>query len=308
MRRYLFVALLACGCAAAHATPAPPLPGPDDEQLTASEEDFMARLAERMRQPKHDTPTVMNGLERLLPQWHARQRVKEEAPIENLLTIEVVSQFDQVLDTFQSGGRERRLVAAWALGFSRVPENTLGIDSPHPRAIAALVGALGRDDDQLLRNALLALWKLGDPSTPTAPLLDMMTRHHDPEVRANAALALGTVLSPASAARVTDELLVALSDTEPRVRLHAAGIARRFPNAVCTTRLMQLLPTEQWPYVRAAMAAALGAARSSGAAAELVAMLGSPRAVEVGAARLALTQIFGVDRGPDPSAWSDLLR
>ena len=197
---------------------------------------------------------------------------------------------------------------AYASTFSRVPPNTLGIISPHPRAVEALSEALGRSDDELLRNELLALWKLGDPSTPVEPLLDMMVRHHDPDVRANATLALGTVLTPAGASRMVSELLVALDDTEPRVRVHAAGIAQHFPNPVSTSKLEQLLPREEWPYVRAAMAAALGAARSRSAAPVLVAMLSSPRAVEVGAARLALAQIFGEDRGPDPANWADLVR
>jgi hypothetical protein len=56
------------------------------------------------------------------------------------------------------------------------------------------------------------------------------------------------------------------------------------------------------------MAAALGAARERGAAPLLVGMLGQPRSVESQSARHALAQIFGVDRGDQPGAWSDLLR
>jgi hypothetical protein len=284
------------------------MPRMGEEGLTASEQDFLLRLAERMRSPRNDTPTVMNGLERLLPQWHGKQRMNEERPLENVLTIEVVSHFDQVLETFETGGRERRLIAAWALGFSRVPANGMGIESPHAQAVEALSAALEHSDDEMLRNELLALWKLGDPSTPTQPLLDMMVRHHDPDVRANAALALGTVLTPAGAGRMSDSLLVALEDSEPRVRLHAVGIAQRFPSPASSQRMEQLLPREEWPYVRAAMATALGAARSRSAAPVLLEMLSSPRAVEVGAARVALAQIFGEDRGPDPAAWADLVR
>jgi len=310
MRRCLAIALLACSCTAPDKPqpPVPAMPRMGAEQLTASQQDFLARIAERMRSPKNDTPTVMNGLERLLPQWHARQRMNDERPLENVLTIEVVSHFDQVLATFQTGGRERRLIAAWALGFARVPANDIGIESPHPRAVEALAAALDHSDDELLRNELLALWKLAEPSTPTQPLLDMMVRHHDPDVRANATLALGTVLTPAGAGRISDSLLVALEDSEPRVRLHAAGIAQRFPSRTTSQRLEQLLPREEWATVRAAMATALGAARSRSAGPALVAMLSSPRAIEVGAARLALAQIFGEDRGSDPAAWADLIR
>jgi hypothetical protein len=55
------------------------------------------------------------------------------------------------------------------------------------------------------------------------------------------------------------------------------------------------------------MATALGAARDRQAAAVLVAMLGDPSSIEARSARQALTRIFGVDRGDEPSAWSDLL-
>lgn len=310
MRRCLLFVLIACGCTTAKPLPppTPSLPRMGEMQLSALEEDFLLRIAERMRAPKRDTPTVMNSLERLLPQWHAKQRLNEERPLENILTIEVITHFDQVLQTFTGGGRERRLIAAWALGFSRLPANDMGLLSPHPRAVQALSKALDHSDDELLRNELLALWKLADPDTPTGPLLELMVRHHDPDVRANAALALGTVLRPAGASRIGNDILVALDDSDPRVRLHAAGIAMRFPSPTATSRLEQLLPQEEWPYVRAAMAAALGAARSRAAAPALITMLSSPRAVEVGAARIALAQIFGEDRGRDPSAWADLLR
>jgi hypothetical protein len=310
MNRTLLVTVLACACSASQpaAPTMPSIPRMGDGQLSASESEFLLRLAERMRRPRNDTPTVMNGLEHLLPQWHGKQRLNEEGPLENILTIEVVTHFDQVLGTFRTGGRERRLIAAWALGFSRVPSNTMGITSPHPQAISALTDALEHSDDELLRNELLALWKLADPATPTAPLLDMMVRHHDPDVRANATLALGTILTSSGAARMTDQLLLALADSEPRVRVHATGIAQRFPQPASTRRLEQLLLSEEWPYVRAAMATALGAARSRSAGPALVSMLGSVRAIEVGAARIALTQIFGVDRGPDPAAWADLVR
>jgi len=39
-----------------------------------------------------------------------------------------------------------------------------------------------------------------------------------------------------------------------------------------------------------------------------VAMLRSPQAIESTSARQALAQVYGVDRGADPSAWSDLVR
>jgi len=274
----------------------------------AAHDDFVQRLAEALRRPpEEDAPTALNTLEHLLPAWQADQRRGRAAPLENILTIKVVSHFDDVLLAFQTGTRERRLVAAWALGFSRVPENDLGLVSPHPAARDALVSALREPDDELLRNVLLGLWKLGDEETPLPPLMDVLVQHHDPDVRANAALALGTVLRPATAAAAGDALLVALGDAEPKVRVHAATVVRRFPSPAATQRLLALLPAEQTPLVRAAMATALGAARERQAAPELVDMLGSPREIEALAARDALVEIFGQDRGPNASDWEALL-
>ena len=213
-----------------------------------------------------------------------------------------------MLEAFRSGDRNRRLVAAWALGFSRVPENARGIVSPHPQAVAALVAALDERDDELLRNELLALWKLGDTSVPVTPLLDLLVQHHDADVRSSAALALQTVLTEKTAPAAGDAVQVALTDSDPKVRLHATSIARRFPQPATTARIQELLAAETSPLVRANMALALGAARSRPAGPALVAMLRSPQAIESTSARQALAQVYGVDRGADPSAWSDLVR
>lgn len=295
-------ALLLAACSATHEEPIVVDPA------LAAREDFLHRLDEALRvPPTEDAATTLNTLEHLLPAWQAEQRRGRAAPLENILTIKVVSRFDDVLAAFEAGTRERRLVAAWALGFSRVPENDLGLVSPHAAARDALVGALRDTDDDLLRNVLLGLWKLGDPETPVAPLTELLVEHHDPDVRANAALALGTVLRPGTASAASDALLVALGDGEPRVRVHAASVLRRFPSPTAGERLLQLLPAEEMPLVRAAMATALGAARERRAAPQLVTMLSSPREVEVLAAHGALVEIFGQDRGPRAADWEALL-
>ena len=92
------------------------------------------------------------------------------------------------------------------------------------------------------------------------------------------------------------------------MRLHATSIARRFPQPGTTARIQQLLPEESSPLVRANMALALGAAGARASGPELVGMLRSPQAIESTSARQALAQVYGVDRGADPSAWSDLVR
>ncbi|MBM3985682.1 MAG: hypothetical protein FJ296_08370 [Planctomycetes bacterium] len=304
-------ALLLAACVT---VPAEPPAGGDTaptEARTPAEiarDDFLQRLAEAMRRPDpDDADTLLNSLEHLLPAWLAEQRRGQAAPLENILTIKVVTRFDDVLAAFRTGQRERRLVAAWALGFSRVPDNDLGLVSRHVEARDALVAALSEPDDDLLRNVLLGLWKLGDPATPLRPLLDLLVQHHDPEVRANAALAVGGVLRPATFAGAADALLVALGDREPRVRVHAAMLARRFPSAAGTKRLLQLLPAEDTPLARAAMASALGAARASEAGPLLVDMLSSAIEVEAVAARQALAEIYGTDAGPRAADWQAVI-
>ncbi len=305
-------ALLLAACAAsADAPPAGDAAAPR-AALTpadAAREDFLQRLAEALRRPDpDDANTLLNSLEHLLPAWMAEQRRGQAAPLENILTIKVVARFDDVLTAFRAGPRERRLVAAWALGFGRVPDNDLGLISRHAEARDALVGALVEPDDDLLRNVLLGLWKLGDDRTPLRPLLDLLVQHHDPDVRANAALAVGAVLRPGNIGPAADALLVALGDREPRVRVHAAALARRFPSAAVTTRLLQLLPAEDTPLARAAMASALGAARSREAGPLLVGLLSSALEIEAVSARQALAQIYGHDAGPRASDWTDLVR
>jgi len=279
------------------------------DPVTANRDDFLQRLAEAKSKPDpEDADTVMNNLELLMPTWQTEQRRGTAAPLNNILTIKVVTRFDDVLAAFNSGPRERRLVAAWALGFARVPENDLGLQSPHAIARDALVAALHETDDELLRNVLLGLWGLGDPDTPVQPIVDLLVQHHDPDVRANAALALNSILRAATASSAMDAALVALGDDDARVRLHATGIVRRFPSQAGTERLQQLLPDEEMPLVRAAIASALGAAGARSATAQLASMLSSTHEIEAVAAHRALVEIYGQDLGPKPTDWAEMLQ
>ena len=285
-------------------------PEPKPIEVDASEamrKDFLLRLQEAMRLPDNeDQAMVMNSLEHWLPDWQSEQRKGQAEPIEKLVTIKVVTHVDAVVAALQSGARERRVVAAWALGFARVPENDLGLVSPHERARDALVAVRAEPDDDLLRNATLGLWKLADPQTPVRPLANLLVSHHDPDVRANAALALVTVASTESVSSVRDAMLVALGDSEPRVRVHAALFARHFPAPEGTQRILQILPHENTPLVRAALAWALGAAKAQDAGPELLNMLSSQIQVEADAAHEALTSIYGKDWGRRRSDWPAL--
>lgn len=309
--RYFLVlgAALAASCGSPPRTAAEA--GTADETAAyerAAEREFLLRLKEGMAAPERSTTAeLFMTLERMLPSWQAEQRRQNARTIEELLTVRVVTHFDQVIGEFQSGTRERRLVAAWALGFSRVPANDFGLRSPHPAAVRALAAALGERDDELLRNVLLAIWKIGQIETATPELCDLGRRHHDPDVRANALLALGSTIRSAESTEVRAALLDALRDSEPRVRLHAADAAARSPSAQVTEQLLPALRSEQMPLVRARIALALGSAKHRFAAETIAEMLESSFPVESEAAHAALIEIFGVDRGPLPADWVDLL-
>ncbi len=297
------------GEAMADANISPEAQAARDSALVAAEDaDFLQQISQAVALGQTEDPSaLMTSLERLLPAWESEQRKGREAPIERILTLKVVVNIDAVLAALDRGARERQLVAAWALGFARVPANNAKVDSPHARALAALSQALQTRDDALLRNVLLGLWKLQDENTPLRPLLDLMVQHHDPDVRSNATLAVGAVLNEQSLPIALDSLLVALADKEPKVRLHAAAIARRHPSPMLTTRLLDALPGEDVPLVRASMAAALGAARSRAAAPLLLAMLDSSRDIESTTAHAALVEIYGVDPGPQSAQWKSLV-
>jgi len=270
-------------------------------------QDVVVRILEESRQPPQDPLAVMNGLERLLPSWQSAQRRGRAAPIERELVRKVVVNFDVVADMLQNGPHERRLVAAWALGFAQVPDNDEGLESPHAQALALLMAVLDDSPDDLTRNALLGIWKLSDPATPMRPLADLVVNHHDADVRANACLALGAVLTEESAPAAIEPLLVALSDTEPKVRLHAADIARQWPSPALTTQIEGAVQTEDTPLVLAAMLRALGSAGSTRSAPLLMYLLESPREVVAESAHLALVDLYGVDHGPLRADWLEFV-
>lgn len=319
LRRALALALLAgLGLGAPGCASAPEAPEPIDAELAL--DDSLARLHEVLRaqalaaargeDPHDNIYTVLNSLERLMPSWETHQRSLSEEPLEGVLMRTVVSNFDNIVEQLRDGAHERRVVAAWALGFSRVPDNDLQdppVPSRHEEAIAELLAISEHASDDILRNAMIALWKLADPRTPIPPLADLVINHHDGLVRANAALAMGAVLREDTAHLAEEATLVALGDPEPKVRLHAASIARRNPAPSYTRRIEQLIADEEMARIRANMAAALGVARSISSAPKLVPLLDSPRIIESSMAHQALVAIFGEDLGDTSEDWESVL-
>ena len=309
MRPRLSASLFALCLSSCSTLPAEP-EGPPPSYLSteASVADMISRIASQQATGANETPSmVMNSLEHLLPAWLEEQRKVRAGPLENVLTQKVVVAFDQVAEMFLTGPHERQLVAAWALGFSRVPDNDRGIVSRHEEALDILLQALPEVSDDVLSNIMLALWKLGDPATPLPLVTEIVVDHHDAMVRANATLVLATVLTADTADFATDVLLVALGDSEPRVRLHAARVAIEFPHPALTQRMEARLLEEETPFVTAAMARALGIAGSPSSAIPLIALLHNPRQIISSNAHVALIRIFGHDRGPTAEDWADLV-
>ncbi|GEM_PF-3274718 len=310
MRPYLSASFYALCLASCSTIPAEPGPAPATLQAgESSAADLISRIAsQQARGTGESASQVMNSLEHLLPAWLEEQRKVRVGPLENVVTQKVVVSFDQVAEMFLTGPHERQLVAAWALGFSRVPDNDRGVASRHEEALDLLLQAMPEVSDDVLSNIMLALWKLGDPATPLPLVTEIVVDHHDAMVRANATLVLATVLTPDTADFATDVLLVALGDSEARVRLHAARVAIEFPHPALTQRMEARLLDEETPFVTAAMARALGVAGSPSSAIPLVALLHNPRQIISSNAHQALVRIFGHDRGVTAEDWADLLQ
>lgn len=302
-QRILGAGLLVClapGCA----TPPAPAASPPAAVL---DEALVRQIVEEQSRELEPSAAVLNGLERLLPSWQSAQRRGASAPLERELVRKVVVNFEAVAAAVRAGPHERRVVAAWALGFARVPPNDLGLASPHGVAREILVPLLDEPSDDLLRNALLGLWLLADPLTPLRPLAELVIGHHDGTVRANACLALGAVVDTSTAPGATEALLVALADVDPTVRLHAADIARRFPHPALTPLIQARIAVEDTPLVVAALAQALGTAGARDSAPLLSRLLESPREIIAASARRALVDLYGQDRGPLRADWMPLI-
>ena len=269
--------------------------------------DDLARLHKALAiQDDEDPFLVMIRLERLMLSWERQQRADQQEPLELVLTATVLKNFDVLSDMLQHGPHERRVVAAWALGFSRVAENELGIESRHAESVALLVSAIDDAPDDILQNIMIALWTLAEPTTPLQPVLDIVVNHHDSIARANATLALLAILRDETASAAQGAVIVALEDPDPKVRLHAASVAKRFPSPAYTSQIEQLLSDEKEALVRANMALALGAARNRSSARYLVPLLASPRRDGEDAHR-ALIAIFGKDLGEKAEDWAPVL-
>jgi hypothetical protein len=179
-----------------------------------------------------DTPVLFFRLNNLIREWQnasvnkdSWKQLKIQSNLGSILTRYVYLNFDKITHELENGPQPNRVTAAAALGFCRIPDSD---DFPqrYPEAIQALLRALESGDDAITQNALLGLTILGEPDTPLELILPLMTRHHDPEVRSNAALCISVVVKQDEADQVMPYVLPALRDDDPKVRNHAILIIR----------------------------------------------------------------------------------
>jgi HEAT repeat protein len=190
--------------------------------------------------------------------------ISQRDSIEQALTRQVYINFDAILDELEHGtDPEHKVVAAAALGFSRIP----GPDEPggnanfpvlHPRAVGPLLAVLESGNDQIVMNALLSLGRIAAPDMPRDMLVELMVTHHSEDVRANAALALASIVTDADASLVVAPLYSALSDPSHKVRLHAIKALVRVHDPNTQPALLNILRKDPMPLVQACAAMELG--------------------------------------------------
>ncbi len=232
--------------------------GDGSRPLTPEEIEYQRRLENYSREPLDASgrAQLMVKLDRTLSIWgrtNVEQLGSEDRKVvdnlEEVLERDVYQNFDAVLDVYANGDPEQRLVAAAALGFCRLKEP----DDPglrddfrsrwppvYPRAVEALVRGLDSDQPVFVQNCLLGLWKIGDATTPTAPLVRLLSSDRV-ELRSHAALALSTILTPETGESAIGALLNALYDADPKVRNHAVSAVIATKHRDAAGRLAQML-------------------------------------------------------------------
>ncbi len=257
--------------------------------LTPQEMEYQRRLAlsEQGTLARPERAKLILELDRSLQHWHVstvdqvgneKKRLTES--FDEVLQVTVYMNFDQILDVLETGAPNQRGIAAAALGFSRLQEP----DDPvlraefvrrwpqvYPRAIGPLVRHLAAEEPYLVQNCLLALWRLGDPSTPVEPVLELLASPAV-DIRSNAALALSTILTPETGEGAISALLNALYDDHPKVRNHAASAVGALRHKGAAGRLAQLLD-DPYLLVQANAARALGQLGDRGNCGVLIARL-----------------------------------
>jgi HEAT repeats len=272
----IFASLLAfasaVGCSAAE--------NPDAQPLTPEE---IARRAESARSEPLDIKgrsQLVTRLDQTLIQWYSAQFSSRTAAdrelaknLADVLHSTVYKHFPDVLDFLLHGDQYQQKVAAAAIGFARPDPEALADAAADPdrgaiyapaaesteyrAALDPLIDLLASDDNQLVQNALLGLWRLRDPDTQIEPILRLLVESPDPDVRGNAALALSSIVTAERGADVIDVLLTATNDRSARVRVHAITALAATQHPAATGRLLKLLD-DPYELIQANAARAIG--------------------------------------------------
>jgi len=157
----------------------------------------------------------------------------------------VDANFDLIAQAVKGDAEKRRMVAAWALGYST-----------DPRAMPLLLGLLDDRSPKVRANTLHALATLRDPATPLKPILVRFS-DGDPGVRCNAARAVREIVPPGSGAEVIVPLTGLLTDDDDRVRLAAVGALGKIGRPECLGFLINALQ-DKMPLIRSQAALSLG--------------------------------------------------
>lgn len=261
-------------------------------------------------------PTLFLTLDQNLRSWRTlaatatTENQQERESFEAALTRLVYNNFDAILTELDSGDPEFRITAAAALGFSKIPapdEPGGNPDFPpiHGRALDPLRKALDEGDDRLTRNALLALALISTPDSGVDPqiFLEMIVGHHDEDIRANAAMALSKILTPANTTAALPVLYAALDDSSAKVRLHAVNGLIALNEKSSLGRLLLSYDTDSSPHVQANAARALGLLGDRKAIPALIRGLTSKYSIIRVSTYLSLRRIVGEDLGHKPEPW-----
>lgn len=267
-----FGAPAGCLLAAALGLPGCRAPEPELEPLSPDEIETLAALrrADPERGRIEDRGTLFLSLDQNLRTWRTLGakneggEIEERDSLEIALTRQVYLNFDTILAELERGADpEHRVIAAAALGFSRIPAPDEPGGDPqfpavHATAVRPLLDVIDSGSDDLVVNALLSLGRIADPDTPRQVLVEVLVKHHHDDARANAALAIGRIAGPQDAPLLLAPLIGALADRSAKVRLHAVKALGALEDRSVQGPLLERLRRDDSPLVQAAAALQLG--------------------------------------------------
>lgn len=277
--------------------------------LTDEEIEFLKKLDDpEFGSSKEEVSTLFPHLDQILVEWRNcsvkksdKKSMKIYSNIEGILTRKVYTNFDKILDQLENGIQPNKVIAAAALGFSKIPDHP-DFEQVYPKAISPLLRALESGDDAIMQNALIGLWMLKDTSTAIDTILPIMTQHHNPQVRANAALCLAAVVTPPQSDHVVPYVLPALRDEDPKVRLHAIGVIKALESKDLVTPLLDLME-DRYDLIRANAVQALGEMNDKNVCGVLIKNLNRSEVLK-SACKEALVKLTDEDFGYDLDDWA----